>query len=87
MIHYMSTQGVGDAWVGNELRVVARAGIPFRLHALTRPAATYFSSADIAEMERGTRYLYPVSAGGWRATCWPRPAASAVGSSPRSATR
>ncbi|WP_254813822.1 glycosyltransferase family 4 protein [Rhodovulum sp. ES.010] len=60
----MSTQGVGDAWVGNELRVVARAGIPFRLHALTRPAATYFSSADIAEMERGTRYLYPVS--GWR---------------------
>ncbi len=32
-IHYMTTIGVGDAWVGNELRVVSRAGVPFVLHA------------------------------------------------------
>ena len=37
MIHYMTTRGVGDAWVGNELRIVAKAGIPVQLHALKRP--------------------------------------------------
>lgn len=61
MIHYMTTQGVGDAWVGNELRMVAKAGIPFRLHALNRPRSTFFTSPDVAEMERGTAYLYPLS--------------------------
>jgi colanic acid/amylovoran biosynthesis glycosyltransferase len=60
-IHYMTTIGVGDAWVGNELRVVSRAGIPFVLHALMRPAQTYFSSDDIAAIARDTRVIYPLS--------------------------
>lgn len=60
MIHYMTTQGVGDAWVGNELRIVRKAGIPFRLHALNHPKSTYFTSDDIAAMARDTRYVYPV---------------------------
>jgi glycosyltransferase involved in cell wall biosynthesis len=59
-IHYMTTMGVGDAWVGNELRVVSAAGIPFVLHALNRPTQTYFSSDDVAVMGRATRVLYPV---------------------------
>lgn len=62
MIHYMTTIGVGDAWVANELRVVARAGIPFQLHALMRPTKTYFSSEDVAEMNRSTRVIYPLGA-------------------------
>lgn len=61
MIHYMSTQGVGDAWVGNELRIVARGDIPFRLHALNRPQKTFFSSDDIAAMGRETNALYPTA--------------------------
>ena len=61
MIHYMTTQGVGDAWVGNELRIVAKAGIPVQLHALKRPQNTYFTAADIEALNRATRYLYPVS--------------------------
>lgn len=61
MIHYMTTQGVGDAWVGNELRGVAKAQLPFRLHALNKPKATFFTSDDISEMERATRYIYPLS--------------------------
>ncbi len=60
MIHYMTTIGVGDAWVGNELRIVKRAGIPVRLHALNRPERTFFSSGDIAEMGRETQALYPL---------------------------
>jgi glycosyltransferase involved in cell wall biosynthesis len=62
MIHYMTPKGVGDAWVGNELRIVGKAGIPFVLHALNRPDQTYFSSPDIAALDAGTRAIYPVGA-------------------------
>lgn len=61
MIHYMTTQGVGDAWIGNELRVVMRSGIPIRLHALNRPQSTFFKAPDIEVLERETRYIYPLS--------------------------
>lgn len=61
MIHYMTTQGVGDAWVGNELRVVKKAGIPVDLHALMRPERTYFSAPDITAMAEATHVLYPLS--------------------------
>jgi glycosyltransferase involved in cell wall biosynthesis len=63
MIHYMTIQGVGDAWVGNELRGVKAAGIPVVLHALRRPAKTFFSSEDIAALDRETRTIYPLSRG------------------------
>ena len=60
MIHYVTTQGVGDAWVGNELRVVKKAGVPFRIHALNSPENTYFSSPDIVAMNDATNVLYPL---------------------------
>lgn len=59
----MTIQGVGDAWVGNELRVVRKAGIPVVLHALRRPGKTFFTSEDIAELDRATRAIYPLSKG------------------------
>lgn len=64
MIHYMTTQGVGDAWVGNELRIMHKAKIPVALHALMRPEKTYFTSPDIAAMADATHVLYPLSKGG-----------------------
>ena len=63
MIHYMTTIGVGDAWVANELRVVAANDVPFQLHALTKPEKTYFSSPDIAAINDATNVLYPISKG------------------------
>lgn len=63
MIHYLTTQGVGDAWVGNELRIVNKANIPFALHALNRPASTYFTAQDVARLEETTDYIYPLSKG------------------------
>ena len=60
MIHYMTTNGVGNAWVGNELRVVMREGIPVMLHSLIRPKTTFFSSEDVGELDRTTRALYPL---------------------------
>jgi len=61
MIHYMTIQGVGDAWVGNELRVVKAAGIPVALHALRHPEKTFFASPDIDALAAETRAIYPLS--------------------------
>lgn len=60
MIHYMSTNGVGDAWVGNELRVLKSRGIPFALNALNPPRQSYFASDDITEIARDTYEIYPL---------------------------
>ena len=59
----MTIQGVGDAWVGNELRVMRAAGIPVVLHALRKPEKTYFTAPDIAELNAATRAIYPLSKG------------------------
>jgi glycosyltransferase involved in cell wall biosynthesis len=60
MIHYMTTNGLGNAWVGNELRVLAREKIPYVLHSLIRPPQTFFASTDTGAMDRDTRTLYPI---------------------------
>lgn len=60
MIHYMTTQGVGQPWVGNELRVVGSAGVPFVLHAMRPPQHAHFTSEWALEMDRATRVLYPI---------------------------
>lgn len=64
MIHYITTQGTGDAWVANELRIVEGAGIPFTLHALRAPQQWFFASPWVAELRQKTRGIYPISA--WR---------------------
>ncbi|MBI1367296.1 MAG: glycosyltransferase [Planctomycetes bacterium] len=60
MIHYMTTQGLGQPWVGNELNIVQRSGIPFRLHAMRRPEQKLFESPWAAELNRRTNVLYPL---------------------------
>ena len=60
MIHYMTTNGLGGAWVGNELRILARENVPFRVHALVRPPSTFHESDDIRELIETTNYLYPL---------------------------
>lgn len=59
MIHYMTTHGVQNPTVANELRSLRKHGIEFRLHALRRPESSFFASPDIARIERETHYLYP----------------------------
>jgi glycosyltransferase involved in cell wall biosynthesis len=60
MIHYMTTNGVGNAWVAQELRVLMRDGIPFELHSLIRPGSTFFKAEDIAKVHREMHVLYPL---------------------------
>jgi glycosyltransferase involved in cell wall biosynthesis len=57
----MSPQGLGDAWIGNELRQVDRAGVPFVLHALRRPSKTpYFTSDWFRGLHERTRAIHPL---------------------------
>ncbi len=60
MIHYMSPIGLGAPWVGNELREVERAGVPFTLHALRNPAEIHFTSEWARRLHRETRSVYPL---------------------------
>jgi colanic acid/amylovoran biosynthesis glycosyltransferase len=60
VIHYMTSNGLGNAWVGNELRVMSSESIPIKLHALHAPPSTFFASEDIARLGREARYLYPL---------------------------
>ena len=63
MIHYITSTGVGNAWVGNELMSLAEQDIPFRLHSLHQPTATFFKSERVAEIAQQTNYIYPLGAG------------------------
>jgi colanic acid/amylovoran biosynthesis glycosyltransferase len=60
VIHYITTNGIGNAWVANELHRVGAEGIPFRLHALYRDRVNFFASEWAEELERSTNYLYPI---------------------------
>jgi glycosyltransferase involved in cell wall biosynthesis len=64
MIHYITSTGVGNAWVGNELMALAGRGVPFRLHSLHKPAATFFKSDHVKQIAEQTNYIYPLSV--WR---------------------
>ncbi|HEV8292921.1 MAG TPA: hypothetical protein VGP94_13395, partial [Tepidisphaeraceae bacterium] len=60
MIHYITTTGIGNAWVGNELHVVSQHGVPFILHSMRPPQQAFFRSPWAAELQKNTRILYPL---------------------------
>lgn len=64
MIHYITSTGVGNAWVGNELMALADRGIAFKLHSLHKPSATFFKSRQVKRIAEQTNYIYPL--GFWR---------------------
>jgi glycosyltransferase involved in cell wall biosynthesis len=61
MIHYISSDGIGQPWVGNELRVVQAAGVPVVLHAMRPPAQVHFEAPWAQKLSRETRAIYPMS--------------------------
>ena len=60
MIHYITPQGLHDAWVGNELRIVQEAKVPFVLHAMREPGRKFFKSDWAKKLSEETKYLYPL---------------------------
>ena len=62
MIHYITGNGIGNAWVANELSGLTRAGVPFVLHTMRQPDSTYHLSEWANRISRETRAIYPLPA-------------------------
>ena len=62
MIHYITANGIGNAWVANELQVLEETGIPFTLHSMRPPDQMFFGSAWAQRINENTRILYPLPA-------------------------
>lgn len=60
MIHYVTTNGIGNAWVANELSRVEAAGVPVVLHAMRKPDALFHGSDWAARLNDRTRVIYPL---------------------------
>lgn len=60
MIHYITTQGIGQPWVANELHQIDKVGVPFCLHAMRAPEHEHFKSLWAERMNQETRLLYPL---------------------------
>jgi glycosyltransferase involved in cell wall biosynthesis len=60
MIHYITTNGIGNAWVAAELEIMQARGIPTVLHSLRSPHQNFFRSEWASEANRQTRLLYPL---------------------------
>lgn len=60
MIHYITTNGIGNAWVANELSIVSESGIPFMLHGMRKPEAIYHRAEWAERLDEETRVIYPM---------------------------
>jgi colanic acid/amylovoran biosynthesis glycosyltransferase len=60
VIHYITTNGIGNAWVAAELQVMEHKGIPFVLHSMRAPHQNFFGSEWASRLNARTRLLYPL---------------------------
>lgn len=60
MIHYFTSNGVGNAWVANELNGMSAAKIPFVLHAMRKPDRLMHGSDWAIRINDDTKELYPL---------------------------
>ena len=60
MIHYVTENGIGNAWVANELSRVEAAGVPFVLHAMRSPDKLFHASPWAERLNERTRVIYPL---------------------------
>lgn len=60
MIHYFTSNGVGNAWVANELSGMGAAKIPFVLHAMRKPDRLMHGSEWAIRINAETHELYPL---------------------------
>lgn len=60
MIHYITTNGIGNAWVAAELKEMERYGIPYALHSMRAPHQNFFGSDWARAVNEKTKLLYPL---------------------------
>jgi glycosyltransferase involved in cell wall biosynthesis len=59
-IHYITTNGIGNAWVANELSRVQTRDVPVVLHAMRRPDKLLHASEWAVKMDERTKVIYPL---------------------------
>jgi len=60
MIHYITANGIGNAWVANELSRVEANGIPYMLHTMRPPGSLLHGSSWAVKLNQRTRVIYPL---------------------------
>jgi glycosyltransferase involved in cell wall biosynthesis len=60
MIHYITSNGIGNAWVANELSRVEAANVPFVLHSIRRPDKLLHGSEWALKLNQQTLVIYPL---------------------------
>jgi glycosyltransferase involved in cell wall biosynthesis len=65
---YLASQGAGIAWVPEQVAALRGAGLAVELHALRAPGALFHRSAEVADLEGATRYVYPLRPGAFLAS-------------------
>jgi colanic acid/amylovoran biosynthesis glycosyltransferase len=68
MIYYFTGNGIGNAWVANELSVVQKEQIPFVLTAMRKPASTHHRADWAEKLNNDTVEIYPIPVLGMIAT-------------------
>jgi len=59
-ICYITTNGIGNAWVAAELKVLGEKGVDIDLYSMRRPHQSFFSSQWANRISLQTEYLYPL---------------------------
>ena len=59
-ICYITTNGIGNAWVAAELKVLSERGINIDLYSMHRPHQVFFSSEWASSISQKTVCLYPL---------------------------
>lgn len=60
VVHYITTNGIGNAWVAAELQIVEEAGVPVRLHSMRAPGRHFFGSDWAKRWDADTELIYPL---------------------------
>ncbi len=60
MIQYITTHGVGNAWVANEVHRLQQAGLEVQIAALHRDPHGFFEADWARRLDADTRILYPI---------------------------
>ena len=59
-ICYITTNGIGNAWVAAELKVLGEKGVNIDLYSMRRPHQSFFGSDWANRISQNTEYLYPL---------------------------
>lgn len=60
MIHYITTNGVGNPWVAAEMEIVQKQGVPCALCTMRSPGTHYFKSEWVRRLDAECEVLYPL---------------------------